>query len=63
MPVVVGDSSDTQTEIISGVSEGDDVVTGILSSSNSSSSASPFGARPFGGIGGGGGGGIRVSGR
>lgn len=56
--VEVGESSDTQTEIISGLSEGDTVVTGVVSaatqqSGSGSQTASPFGVR-FGGFGGGG---------
>jgi len=72
--VTVGDSSDTQTEIISGLSEGDTVVTSVVSTNAtraSNSSTSPFsagglgGGRGFGGGGGavffraGGGGGAR----
>lgn len=40
VPVVVGLSSDTQTEIISGLSEGDQVITGSSSSENNA--VSPF---------------------
>lgn len=47
--VEVGASSDTQTEIISGISEGDEVVTGTVASGTGSGSTSPFGVRPFGG--------------
>ena len=49
IPVEVGISSDTQTEIISGVNEGDTVVTSVTgqSSSTSGNSSSPFGG--FGG--------------
>ena len=53
VPVEVGDSNDTQTEIISGVSEGDAVVTGSIStdagSQASQQQGSPFGGRGFGG--------------
>lgn len=63
VPVVIGDSSDTDTEIISGINEGDAIVVGIVSSSSSSSSTS---SSPFGGgirgFGGGFGGGVRVGG-
>lgn len=55
IPVIVGDSNDTQTEIISGVNEGDTIVTSVVSrssSTNSSTTTSPFGART-GGFGGG----------
>lgn len=57
-PVQVGESSDTQTEITSGVAEGDTVVTGTVNSAGGGrNSSSPFGAiRGFGGFGGGGGG-------
>lgn len=56
--VEIGDSSDSQTEIISGLSEEDTVVTSTISTSTSTQSgSSPFssGLR-FGGFGGGGGG-------
>lgn len=55
VPVETGLSSDSQTEIISGLSEGDEVVTATLGGrTTTSSSASPFGAvRGFGGGGGG----------
>ena len=57
VPVTVGDKSDTQTEIISGVNEGDIVVTAIINpnqNSRSNTSTSPFsGNRGFGGFGGG----------
>lgn len=56
VPVQVGASNDTQTEITSGVSEGDQIVTSVINSSTtgtSGTSASPFGAlggnRGFGG--------------
>lgn len=67
--VEVGSSSDTQTEIISGVNEGDTVVIGAVNASGTSTSTttSPFGGSGFGGlrsggsgIGGGGAGGNRV---
>lgn len=56
VPVTTGDTSDTDTEIVSGLNEGDTVVTGIISSGNQSSGAtsSPFGGG-FRGFGGGGG--------
>lgn len=54
--VEVGDSNDTQTEIVSGINEGDNVVTSVSTSTstNSSSTSSPFGGlnRGFGGGGG-----------
>ena len=57
--VTVGDSNDTQTEIKSGINEGDLVVTGTTSTARSQTTGgtSPFGV--FGGRGFGGGGGIR----
>ncbi len=59
VPVTVGDANDTQTEITSGINEGDVVVTGVTQTrATSSQTTSPFGAtRGFGGFGGGGGGG------
>lgn len=66
VPVEVGDSNDTQTEIISGINEGDTVVTGqtggtTTGSSSTGAATSPFGNTRggFGGAGGppGGGGG------
>lgn len=67
VPVEMGISSDTQTEIKSGVSEGDMVVTGIVAAktgtSTSQGAASLFGATRGGfGGGGGGGGAIRATG-
>lgn len=56
VPVVIGDSSDVQTEIVSGLSEGQTVVTGVVSAQTSTSTAggtSPFSTVRFGGIGGG----------
>src|SRR5260221_2018655 len=50
--VEIGDNSDTQTQITSGLSEGDTVVTGITSSASSTTGAS---SSPFSGIGGRGG--------
>jgi hypothetical protein len=49
--VTVGESSDTQTEITSGLTEGDTVVIGGATQSNTSS---PFSRNLFGGFGGGG---------
>jgi multidrug efflux pump subunit AcrA (membrane-fusion protein) len=48
-PVAVGISSDTRTEIVSGVTEGDEVVTGTISQETQSRST---GTSPFGGFGG-----------
>lgn len=64
VPVEVGNANDTQTEIVSGINEGDVVITGTVSSTSSGSrsqsgTASPFGAGLGGrnaGFGGGGGG-------
>jgi membrane fusion protein, macrolide-specific efflux system len=60
--VELGDSNDTQTEIISGIKEGDTIVTGSTqtTSSNQSNSSSPFSA--FGNRGAGGAA-VRVGGR
>lgn len=58
VPVEVGDSNDTQTEITSGINDGDVVVTGVTSTATitGAGGTSPFGAiRGFGGFGGGGG--------
>jgi hypothetical protein len=53
--VEVGNSNDTQTEILSGINEGDIVITGQTNNSTSSSAeaTSPFG-NTRGGMGGGG---------
>ena len=54
--VEVGDSNDTQTEITSGINEGDTVVTGVTNTTRTSGTSitSPFGStRGFGGFGGG----------
>ncbi|MDO8583432.1 MAG: efflux RND transporter periplasmic adaptor subunit [bacterium] len=55
--VEVGISSDTQTEIVSGLAEGDDVITGTVAKQTTKpGSVSPFGTRLGpGGFGGGGG--------
>jgi macrolide-specific efflux system membrane fusion protein len=56
--VEVGDSNDTQTEITSGISEGDTVVIGTSNAGGGGATSSPFGAfRGFGGFRGRGGGG------
>ncbi len=54
--VEIGDSSDSQTEIISGLSEGDTIITNTVSTATTtSSSSSPFsGGLRMGGFGGGG---------
>jgi hypothetical protein len=44
--VEVGISSDTQTEIISGLSEGEVVITGRLTGAKIQTSSSPFGGMP-----------------
>ncbi|HEX8965885.1 MAG TPA: HlyD family efflux transporter periplasmic adaptor subunit, partial [Patescibacteria group bacterium] len=56
VPVETGISSDTDTEIVSGLTEGQTVVTGFTAttSSNGSSPFSSFGGRGFGGVGRGG---------
>jgi len=54
MPVQVGLSSDTQTEIISGINEGEEVITGTaIQSSTSQRGSSVFGGGGFGSFGGG----------
>lgn len=52
VPVEVGLQGDTQTEIISGVTEGESVVTSVINSTKATTTttASPFGS--FGGVGG-----------
>lgn len=66
IPVETGESSDTQTEIVSGLSEGQEVIINIIAQSGGAQqgSRSPFGGtggfgglRPGGGFRGGGGGG------
>lgn len=54
-PVEIGITSDTQTEIVSGVNEGDIIVTGTSTTTQSATGASPFSALGRGGFGGGGG--------
>jgi macrolide-specific efflux system membrane fusion protein len=52
VPVEAGEQNDTQTEIISGIREGDIVVTGVTNQNTSQGSqqnTSPFGGRGFGG--------------
>ncbi|MCL5784894.1 MAG: efflux RND transporter periplasmic adaptor subunit [Patescibacteria group bacterium] len=62
VPVEVENSSDTQTEIKSGLAEGDQVVIGMMTTSTSQGGASPFGGGLRFGGGGGFGGGMRVGG-
>ena len=50
IPVETGLVSDTQTEIVSGLSEGDLVVTGVVSSTTQSDDESPFGTSGMGGM-------------
>lgn len=60
IPVTTGDSTDTQTEIKSGLTDGESVVTAIVNPSTNATStgSSPFsGGLRFGGFGGGAGGG------
>jgi macrolide-specific efflux system membrane fusion protein len=62
--VQTGDSNDTQTEIVSGVSEGDIVVTGVTTTkTTSTTTSSPFSAFGGRGVGGGGAAAARVTGR
>ncbi len=49
VPVGTGDSNDTDTEITSGLSEGDTVVTSIITTAGSKATSSPFGGASFGG--------------
>jgi macrolide-specific efflux system membrane fusion protein len=59
--VTIGDASDSQTEIVSGLSEGQTIITNIVSTQSSSSTTSPFSStRGFGG-GFGGGNAVRIS--
>lgn len=61
--VEIGIVSDTQTEIISGVNEGDTIITGTSTTTQSTTGFSPFSAFGRGGFGGGfGGGGNRGGG-
>lgn len=54
-PVETGLSSDSQTEIVSGLNEDDEIITSVVTTGNQSTSgASPFGAGGRGGFGGGG---------
>jgi len=57
VPVQTGEASDTQTEITSGLTEGETVVIGVTSTQNTATGASPFSRNIFGGGGGFGGGG------
>lgn len=50
VPVITGDSTDTQTEIISGINEGDTIITGSVALSSDTSTQASF---PFGSFGGG----------
>ncbi len=64
LPIEIGESNDTQTEITSGINEGDVVITGTTTPSGTGSGGqgtiSPFGGfGGRGGFGGAGGGGIR----
>lgn len=62
--VETGLSSDTQTEIISGVDEGEEIVTGTTTNASTPTGTSPFSTFRLGGnIGGGGGGANRGGGR
>lgn len=55
VPVQIGLSSDTQTEIVSGLSEGDEVITGTATTTPGATGTSPFNTFRFGaGLGGGG---------
>jgi multidrug efflux pump subunit AcrA (membrane-fusion protein) len=61
VPIEIGNANDTQTEIISGLNEGDSVITSIISSAiltttgttpRSGTTSSPFGSMGGGGMGG-----------
>ncbi len=54
IPVEVGSSNDTQTEIVSGVNEGDSVVTSVISTAAKTTTSTQT-TSPFGSIGGAGG--------
>ena len=54
IPVETGLSSDTQTEIISGISEGDEIITNIITPAVSSNGSQTRDTSPFGGAGAGG---------
>lgn len=63
VPVTIGVSSDTDTEIVSGVNEGDEVVTAVITPTTTTTSAtttSPFSGLNRGFGGGGGAGAVRV---
>ncbi|MBU0569392.1 efflux RND transporter periplasmic adaptor subunit [Patescibacteria group bacterium] len=49
--VEIGLSSDTQTEIISGISEGDEIITNIITPTVPSNGSQTTGTSPFGGAG------------
>jgi multidrug efflux pump subunit AcrA (membrane-fusion protein) len=53
IPVEIGLTSETQTEIVSGISEGTEVVTAVVNAKTSSTTTSPFGTMRMGGMGGG----------
>lgn len=61
--VTTGASNDTDTEIVSGVSDGDTVVTGSTTTGTSTTATSPFSALGGRGFGGGGGAVLRTGGR
>ncbi len=55
VPVEIGDASDTQIEILSGINEGDTVISSIISQQAAGLGTSPFSSNfRFGGFGGGG---------
>jgi hypothetical protein len=63
--VTVGVANDSETEITSGVNDGDTVVTGtsVTGTSTTSTATSPFSSLGGRGFGGGGGGAVRTGGR
>ncbi len=54
IPIKTGLSSDTQTEIVSGIAEGDEIITNIITPTAPSSGSQTTGTSPFGGAGAGG---------
>jgi multidrug efflux pump subunit AcrA (membrane-fusion protein) len=48
--VETGNTSDTQTEIVSGVTQGDVVIFGTVTPNSTGSTSSPFSSGGFGGI-------------
>jgi len=51
--VEIGEANDTQTAVISGLNEGDVIITGVIASTNSKATNSSTTSSPFSGFGGG----------